>query len=46
MWLDTELFETDPFPKDVDEYMKRIDSNLDFVDKRNERIEEFCKNMN
>ncbi len=46
MWLDTELFETDPFPKDVDEYMKWIDSNLDFVDKRNERIERFCKNMN
>ena len=45
MWLDTELFETDPFPKDVDEYMKWIDSNLDFVDKRNERIVDFCRTM-
>ena len=43
IWLDTELFVTNPFPKNVDEYLKWIDSNLDFVEKRNKRIENYCK---
>jgi len=38
MWLDTELFESDPLPKDISGYMRWIDSNLDFVESRNRRI--------
>ena len=41
MWLDTEPFQKDPFPRDVDEYMGWIGCNLDFVEKRNRRIEQF-----
>ena len=37
-WIDTEPFEKNPFPKDVDQYMKWIGSNLDFVSRRNRRI--------
>ena len=43
MWLDTELFESDPLPRDVSEYMGWIDSNLDFVERRNRRIEGLFK---
>lgn len=42
MWLDTELFVKDPFPRDVPEYMKWIQGNLDFVERRNKRIEDEC----
>lgn len=38
MWLDTDLFEKDPLPKNVDEYMHWIGCELDFVEKRNQRI--------
>ncbi len=41
LWLDTEPFQKDPFPRDVDEYMEWIGCNLDFVEKRNRRIERF-----
>ena len=34
-----------PFPKDVDEYMQWIDRCLDFVDRRNERINELAAKM-
>lgn len=40
LWLDTPLFETYPMPKDVETYLAWIDSQLDFVEKRNRRIEE------
>ena len=38
MWLDTKLFESDPFPKGKEEYLRWIQCNLDFVGKRNTRI--------
>ena len=43
-WLDTPLFVSMPMPKNLDEYYKWIDSQLDFVAKRGKRIEEYCKN--
>ena len=43
-WLDTPLFVSMPMPKNLDEYYKWIDSQLDFVTKRGKRIEEYCKN--
>ena len=45
LWLDTELFAQDPFPKDVDEYMHWIDKSLDFVGRRNRRIKELAARM-
>lgn len=45
-WIDTEPFVMNPFPKDVDEYMRWIDRNLDFVKKRNARINELATKMN
>lgn len=41
LWLDTELFETYPFPHDADEYISWIRRNLEFVERRNERIGKF-----
>jgi hypothetical protein len=41
LWLDTELFETDPFPHDADEYVSWIRRNLEFVERRNGRIGKF-----
>ncbi len=43
-WLDTPLFVSMPMPKNLDEYYKWIDSQLDFVAKRGKRIEDYCKN--
>ena len=45
LWVDTEPFVRDPFPKDVDEYMKWIDANLDFVSRRNARIADLSKHL-
>jgi len=43
-WLKTPLFSTMPMPKTMDEYMRWIDSQLDFVTKRNARIRHYCLN--
>lgn len=43
MWLDTPLFDTNPIPKTTEDYFDFINKELTFVDKRNKRIEEFCK---
>ena len=43
LWLDTSLFETNPIPKTINDYLAFIDTELDFVDRRNKRIAEFCK---
>ena len=43
-WLKTPLFSTMPMPKTMDEYMRWIDSQLDFVTKRNARIHHYCLN--
>lgn len=41
-WLDTPLFQTMPMPKTMEEYKCWIESQLDFVSKRNDRIHKFC----
>lgn len=41
-WLDTPLFVSMPMPKDMDEYKKWIQSQLDFVEKRSKRIKDYC----
>ena len=46
MWLDTHLFDSMPMPKNLDEYYKWIDTQLDFVAKRGKRIEDYCKEDN
>jgi len=45
LWLDTEPFEHDPSPKNVEEYLGWIDCNLDFVSKRNARISKLVRKM-
>ena len=45
MWLDTELFAYEPAPRDVDEYLAWIQSNLDFVARRNKRIADLARRM-
>ena len=44
-WLDTPLFVSMPMPKDLDEYNKWINSQLGFVEKRGNRIKEYCANF-
>jgi len=46
LWIDTKLFEKNPFPKDVEEYMRWIQHNIDFVDKRNQRIRALADKIN
>lgn len=41
-WLETPLFVSMPMPKDLDEYYMWINSQLDFVEKRGNRIKEYC----
>ena len=41
-WLETPLFVSMPMPKDLDEYCMWINSQLDFVEKRGNRIKEYC----
>lgn len=45
MWLDTPtLFvDTNPIPKTVEDYFDFINKELTFVNQRNKRIEEFCR---
>lgn len=43
MWLDTELFETNPIAKDVKSYIQWIERELEFVQKRNRRIAEYAQ---
>lgn len=40
--LDTPCFINMPMPKNIDEYFKWIDSQVDFVEKRNNRIKDYC----
>lgn len=42
-WLDTPLFVSDPMPDSVESYKAWIQAELDFVAKRGNRIEEYCK---
>lgn len=45
LWLDTPILfiDTNPIPKTVEDYFDFINKELTFVDQRNKRIEEFCK---
>lgn len=43
-WLNTPLFESMPMPKNMEEYEIWINSQLDFVSKRAQRIADYCKN--
>ena len=45
-WLDTPLWISDPMPETVESYKDWIDKELDFVEKRGRRIEEYCKTKN
>ena len=45
LWLDTYLFEKDPFPQSPEDYLSWISKNLDFVSKRNARISSFLLNV-
>ena len=42
-WMDTPLFVSMPMPKNMDEYYRWIDTQLDFVAKRGKRIEKYVK---
>ena len=42
-WLDTPLFVSMPMPKNLEEYDKWIESQIDFVAKRGKRIVDYCK---
>lgn len=42
-WLDTPLWITDPMPETVESYKDWIDKELDFVEKRGKRMEEYCR---
>jgi hypothetical protein len=45
MWIPTEPFSPDPFPRDAGEYMEWIGHNLDLVDRRNRRIADLCRGL-
>ena len=45
-WLDTPLFISMPMPKNLAEYDIWINSQLDFVAKRGQRISDYCKERN
>ena len=43
LWLSNGIFTEDPLPKTIDDYMKWLNCQLEFVEKRNARIEKFWK---
>ena len=43
LWLDTPLFENNPISKNVEDYCSWINSQLDFVKRRTERITNYCR---
>jgi hypothetical protein len=42
-WLKTPLFESNPIPQDLESYIAWVDTQLDFAEKRNRRILEYCQ---
>ncbi len=42
LWLDTPLFEYMPIPKTTKDYFDFINKEIDFVERRNARIKEYC----
>lgn len=45
MWLDTPLFITNSIPKTIDDYLRFLDFELDFVANRNRRINNFIQQI-
>lgn len=43
LWYDTPFFESNPIPRTIDSYRSFIDKELEFVDRRNNRIDSFIK---
>lgn len=43
LWMDTSLFIDKPMPRNLEEYHLWIDSQLDFVSKRGQRIADYCR---
>ena len=43
LWLDTPLFVLKPTPKNVDDYLMFIEKELDFVNRRNNRINQYVQ---
>ncbi len=41
-WLDTPLFVSNPLPETLESYLAWVDSQVDFVQKRNKRILNYC----
>ena len=44
LWLDTPLFIKNPIPKTVDEYFDFLNKEIDCVERRNKRIQEYINN--
>ena len=44
-WLGSGAFEYNPLPKTVEEYLSWIEKELDFVEKRNQRIKQTVKEL-
>lgn len=44
LWLDTPFFIKNPIPKTKEQYFDFINKEIDFVEKRNKRIEEYITN--
>ena len=42
-WLNTPLFESNPIPQDLESYIAWVDTQLDFAEKRDRRILEYCQ---
>ena len=44
LWMETPLFIKNPIPQTVDQYKDFIDREIDFVEKRNKRINDYINN--
>ena len=43
LWLNTPLFISDPLPQDLNSYLAWVDTQLDFVEKRGRRIQDYIQ---
>jgi len=42
LWLNTPLFESNPIPQDIESYKAWVSTQINFAEKRNQRIKEYC----
>lgn len=42
-WMDSPLFESYPIPQDIETYQNWVNTQLNFVERRNWRIKEYCQ---